>query len=31
MKKIYINGDFITLENKTCEAILIEEIAKLKL
>ena len=25
MKKIYINGDFITLENKTCEAILIED------
>ena len=25
MKKIYINGEFITLENKTCEAILIED------
>ena len=25
MKKIYINGEFITLENETCEAILIED------
>ena len=25
MKKIYINGDFITLEDKTCESILIED------
>ena len=25
MKKIYINGEFLTLENETCEAILIED------